>query len=450
MTERHAREKPSKRALVSEESVKDRALKEAVLRHYWAQGCFVQPEVEIRFAGGTSGVPKMITDVDILALRFHPDLYFERLLGDCRTLKGQSPISRVLWLRGLMDFIGSRTGLIVLGANVRIEQDHKLAANRLGIRALSEQEFSAYDKAIVYPEGSKQASISLREVRTLKDIGQRFPRLQPLLTYLYRDAWLEPGFGELIRHCIGHLRTVARELDPGKVEHRALFCDASTIFSVGVAECAGQVFHQYLQPSQKEILSESLKLLIWGGYEQYRFYQTLRTRLGDVRGGEEVRAEARLELPEWNQFVQLVRNILERPGAAFDVPWLLRRLALDINRGLEPLKHVRRADLLSVKFAMLIVSYLGKAGGLPREFGEFFVDVLVNVQSRLAASSPGNRETISTNETTAPGGEESRVADTQPTREEGLQPSLPEMLFPESGAAGSMKTEAQEEGEEDR
>jgi hypothetical protein len=363
----------------TDQSVKDRILKELVLRHFWTQRCFVQPEVDIRFGAGISADTKMITDVDVFVLRPHPDLYFERVLADCRTLRAQSPIARVLWLRGLMEFVASRTGLLLLGAATRIEQDHKLAANRIGIRLLREEEFGAYDRAVVYPEGSQRAAISLNELQSLKDLGKRFPRLEPLATYLYRDAWLEPGFGELIRHMIGHVRTASREFDPGKREHLALFCDAAAIFAIGVAECGGQVFHQYLQPRDKEALSESLKLLVWGGREQYQFYQTLRKKALELPP---------LDLPEWNEFLQLMRNVLERPAAAFDVPWLLRRLALDTMRGWEPMKYVRKSDVGALRLAMLTFDYLAKATGLPKDGRTQVDDILVRVQSRLAAGTP--------------------------------------------------------------
>jgi len=391
--EKRFRERPPRSPLEKDDPVKDRLLKEQVLRHFWAQRCFVQPELDVRFRGGISPDPKMITDVDIFVLRPHPDLYFERILADCRTLKGQSPIGRVLWLRGVMDFAGARTGLVLLGANARIEQDHKLAANRIGIRLLRDEEFPAYDKAIVYPEGSERVAISLRDIQAFKDLARRFPKLERLLTYLYRDAWAEATFGELFRHLIGQMRTVASELDPEKVDHVALVCDAAAIFAVGLAECAGEVFHQYLQPSQKEILSESLKLLVWGGHEQYHFYQSLRKRALEAQSGGRKTEASPLDLPEWDQLIQLVRSLLDRPGAAFDVPWLLRRLAIDTMRRSEPLRYVRRSDLVALKFSMLTVMYLTKASGLPREFSKQLEDVLVKVQARLAlGAGTGPRE----------------------------------------------------------
>src|SRR5947209_5975789 len=107
--------------------MKDAGLKEQLFKHFWAQGCFAQPEVDIHFQEGLEGQNKPITDVDVFILRPHPDLYYERILGDCRTLRGMSPVNRVLWLKGLMEFIGAQSGFVLLTSQNQIERDHKQA-----------------------------------------------------------------------------------------------------------------------------------------------------------------------------------------------------------------------------------------------------------------------------------------------------------------------------------
>lgn len=365
--------------------MKDSSLKEALLKHYWIQRCFVQPEVEVQPPHGISSASKLMTDIDVLILRPHNDLYYEKILGDCRTLKEQSPIGRALWLKGLMDFTGSTAGVILLGS-VKVELDHKIATNQIGIRLQNEDEFRMYDRAIVYPEGSEQAEITLGELRNFRNLGQRFPRLQPLLTYAYRDALLEPHFSGQIRHMIGYIRGTSREFDPSKPEQVALLCDMSAIFGIGLAQCSAEVFKQCVQPSTKESLSEILKIMVWGGREQYQFSESLRKKVLAMKSGVQEYGFDSLALPEWNSFLQLVRNLLERPSSAFALPWILRRLALDIGKGSEPLKSVCVTDLLAVKFAMLTISYLCKACRLPGEFEKELISKLVSVQSRLVAN----------------------------------------------------------------
>jgi hypothetical protein len=54
---------------------------------------------------------------------------------------------------------------------------------------------------------------------------------------------------------------------------------------------------------------------------------------------------------------------------------------------------------MALKFAMLTVAYLAKAGGLPHEFAKVLEDALITTQSRLASGSgAGARDTGSARE----------------------------------------------------
>lgn len=361
--------------------MKDSPLKEHLLRHFWAQKCFVQPEVNIYFSGGLSGSQKLITDVDVFAFRPTPNLTFERILGDCKTEKGQSPINRVLWLSGLMGYVGAASGQLLL--NTRdVERDHKLAATELQILLLNERDFEVYDRSILYPSGSGTADIAIDDFRILQGATKRFPRLTPLTEYTYRDCFRKVHFGNQIRLGISVVRSVAKELDPSRAEHLALLCDSAAALAIHVAECCGILFHQYLHPEDKQTLSESLKVLIWGGRESYDFNNALRQKLYARKGATADDVPA-LELPEWNRFLQLIRSMLEQPLAAFRVPWVLRHLAFDVILHRRRLETLSSSDASALHQAMLLLAYVCRASGAPREFENTLVDPLIRVQSRL-------------------------------------------------------------------
>ncbi len=357
-----------------------------LFKHYWAQGCFAQPEVDIHFQAGLEGSTKLITDVDVFVFRPHPDLYYERVLGDCRTLRGISPINRALWLRGLMACAGAASGCVLLSANTQIEQDHKLAASEFGIVLLNETDFKIYDKALVYPDGSQRVSLSIGAIHVLKNLPSKYPKLERLTTYIYRDAWRKRESYKLIRHCLAALLATSGEFDPAKREHLALICDASAIFAIGVGECAGRIFHQYLHPQDKQSLSDSLKILIWGGIDVYKYLQQMQRRLLQAKSGAEVNATTALELPEWNVFVQLIRSVLDNPAAGLQVPRLLRQMATELLHGDDVLVGMTANELMALKYSMLLVSYVCRAGRLPAEFERSLVGKLVAIQSDLAVS----------------------------------------------------------------
>ena len=365
--------------------MKDAPLKSMLFKHFWAQRFFVQAEVDIFPIGGVSRSRKAITDIDVYALRPSRALTFERVLGDCKTLKAQSPVQRSLWVAGLMKLLGAHGGVIVLSAPGGIEQDHKLTADELGVTLLSVEDFPTFDKALLPPFGSSGITVEPSDVEKIHNVYKQFPTLQSLCDYLTSTAWQEPSFGALIRHVLGSLRSVKGEFDPKRIDHEALLCDTAAVFSMGLAECAGRVFNQYLHPAKKAELTDSLKALLWGGRESYDAYQSIRTKLVASRGLRADPSDDDPGLPEWNGFVQLVRQYLETPATAFHVPWLLRAHAVALLKGesAESLP-LTRSDLHLLKLAMFTLDYVCRAAGVPRDFTDLVTLPLIQTQSQLA------------------------------------------------------------------
>lgn len=65
-----------------------------------------------------------------------------------------------------------------------------------------------------------------------------------------------------------------------------------------------------------------MKVLIYGGIENYDFLNELRKKFGNLHGDER-----ELSLPEWNSFLELVRTTLEKPLAFNLVPLFLKEIA---------------------------------------------------------------------------------------------------------------------------
>ena len=68
-------------------------------------------EAEIYFSEGVSSQKKVVTDLDTVALIPSEFGEMSLLIGDCKTLKNQSPISRSFWLSGLMGLLKADRGL---------------------------------------------------------------------------------------------------------------------------------------------------------------------------------------------------------------------------------------------------------------------------------------------------------------------------------------------------
>jgi len=344
--------------------MKDAHQKEMISRHFGARGWYTQIETPVFFESSLEAKPKEITDIDVLALRPGNDLRWELILADCKTRKGQSPVNRALWIKGLMDYYSATSGIIILGGSKNIEKDHKLFAADLNITILHESEFDNYDRSIIYPDGSKDYPVSAEDITGLKNLGERYPKIVPLLNYIYCIAWNEANRIEYIRKVIGELKSTSKEIDPNNNDHIAAFYEACSIFSIGLAECTGIVFNQYLKPDTKKDLDEALRVIIWGGRSQYEFISKLRRELMTAKGVK----PTELTLPNWDIFIELSRNLLENPRLAFSLPYLFQRVSVDIQKGIDVLSFTGKNELLLLKFAMLTSQYLCAAAQLPPDF----------------------------------------------------------------------------------
>ncbi|NER98021.1 MAG: hypothetical protein F6J86_30040 [Symploca sp. SIO1B1] len=373
--------------------IKDSIQKDMLCRHFAAQNYYVQPEVPVFHRGGIHERKKLITDIDVLALRPSPDLRWELVLADCKTLKGQSPANRVLWLRGLMDQFSASSGVIMLQRKQTIESDHKLFAASLKIHLIDEEEFDRFDKAIIYPSGSSQYPLSAQPINELKNLYARYKPLRYFCEYIYGFVWSENSRFELLRKVIGEALTISKEIDPEKPEHLALILDAAGVFAVGLAECVGTIFNQYLQPETSNQLDQALKVVIWGGRDQYDFFAKLRHEVA-LAQGRQPGPEGSLALPFWDGFLQLVRHMLENPRLSFSLPQLLRKAALDVYYNSNFLANNGQQDLLLIKYAMSTCNYFCKAAKFPAQTKDVLEKKFIKKQSDLVHYSDHERRLL--------------------------------------------------------
>ncbi|EKK02898.1 hypothetical protein RBSH_01591 [Rhodopirellula baltica SH28] len=370
--------------------MKDAKQKDLLFKHFSAQGWFSIPEVPVYFSAGEHHKQKLITDIDVFGIRPNDNLRWEVLLGDCKTLKGQSPANRVIWLSGLMSNYNASEGYIVLQrrANQPIEADHKLFASSMSVFLLDEKDFKTFDHAMVFPDGTDTHSYGAADFEQLWSLRKRFPGLDPLVEFVSSGAWETAEFTHLLRRAIGEGKASAKEIDPAKQEHNAMVVNLASVFSVGLAACVGKVFQRHLHPSTEKELSDALKTVIWGGKEQYKFFSDLRKQLLEARGQQHV-DDNNLSLPQWERFVQLSRKMLENPKAAFQVPQLLQLASIDLNFGREILPCFDNGQQQSLMLAMHVVDYVARSSGLPEEVRKVCESHFVKRLSRSAHEPRG-------------------------------------------------------------
>lgn len=349
----------------------DRDQKRSALHLSLANRWFPQMEVDVEPIRAVQAKIALLTDLDVFASI--PDVFkgFRSVVFDCKTKNKQSAINRALWLRGVLDRLGANDGVCVLRKDL-IELDHRLAANRLGIVLLAEEDFALYAKAITPPQMSAGDALlgNVDLWDKLYKLGEQFPRLLPAIAFIKSTYWMVDHCGEACRKTLGVLRTLHPEFDPARTEHVALFLDLCSLFARSLAVIASDVFKAYLRPSTQADLSEALLVMLYGGREAYQhrneLFKMVLKDTGDRRATE-------LALPEWDRFVQLARQILDAPVEALRAPLILREAGFACLASAQPSAYLRSLCSESpqgARFSLLIADYMSKAARLPSEFGK--------------------------------------------------------------------------------
>ncbi|MGY6209898.1 hypothetical protein ACXEO8_07960 [Cytobacillus firmus] len=335
-------------------------------------------EAEIYFSEGISPKKKVVTDLDTIALI--PSNFGELsfLIGDCKTLKGQSAISRALWLSGLMGLLNADKGIVFL--TKEIERDHKQLASNMNINIISELDFETLISKTC-PNYKKVNSAILNGDTWDKYflLYKRFPELEKAVRFVKNEFWNITDAKLKLRKTLYMIRTIRRELNPENQEHLALLIDLISLFSIALNRITLDIFNQYLLPETKENLSRELKIWLWGGMDQYLYWKKLY-QLASNKGNDD-----EIELPEWNLFVQLIRQFLEEPYSTSKVPLILREVAFetmdDTSISYSFSKELALKNSQAAKFAVLITSYVCKAALLPKDFETLITEKLMGIQA---------------------------------------------------------------------
>ena len=338
---------------------------ELAVRSRW----FPQLEVDVTPERAVASKAPLVTDLDVFASI--PDYFntYRTAVFDCKTKAKESPVNRCLWLSGVMQRVRAEQGFCILRKR-GIEVDHRLMATKLGIVLLEEREFATYANATCpRPPVSDSKTADMAVWETFFAIPKKFPKLAPSLAYLRSTYWMVDDAAEACRKTLSMLRETHPEFDPQKSEHLALFFDFCALFARSLAVVVSRLFRAYLQPAKQVDLSEALLLMLYGGRDAYDHRNSLFRLVKSSSTQDDV---SDLSLPEWDGFLQLVRQLLDAPMESHGCPLLLREVGFTFLSGTAEFSFARTLcseSLHAAKFAMLIANYLCKAAQLPPEFG---------------------------------------------------------------------------------
>lgn len=355
--------------------IKDRNLKIKVIEYFIRRNWYPHMEVNVLSQNQISSAPKLVTDIDALALAPEVTGRYQMILGDCKTLKGQSPITRALWMKGLIEYFGASKGLILLAKD--IEKEHQLTSNTFDVQLFSEEDFEFYSRATAdYVIPISSALIEIEHWDRFVDIDKRFSTLKPLAEYARTVFWNEKSSNFQVRSALALLKSLKGELNPGSRLHLSLVLHHYSLFAIGLNQIIIQLFSRYVSIKSKDDLSNDLKIIIYGGIENYEYLNELRKKFMGAS-----HADKDLSLPEWDMFVELIRLSFQNPINFNILPLFLKEISFcylaDEPQMYSYAKNLSKKDQFTSTFALRLSEYLNKACQLPPEFNDIFAKAIV-------------------------------------------------------------------------
>lgn len=298
---------------------KDADLKLRSARLFWHMGYVCPTEVAVSAKEIQQGALKRydLTDLDVVGIKFESDLTFRTIIADCKSGK-TSAVSRLFWLRGVMDFFGADHGYLVqpqLGTEVRevalrlkvslldrdnlekYEGDKRLADNKLQYFSLQ-----GYDK--------EQALWGLKLPKVHKP-SESEQLIQRVYTYLSYGYW----FNEEYRNIQQLIRVFEDAKDamishPDKTRMKVLSYAGLTLWSISLLKMCGAV----IATKSSDIHKEARRYIFGGAAGASE-----RTRLMKLFG-QISNEPVQLEPPYYGDLLELTARVIKYSHFAKEIP----------------------------------------------------------------------------------------------------------------------------------
>ena len=342
----------------------------------WSVGCYTRLEVKLAEYSVSTGASLELTDLDVLGIRVQKDLSIDYLVADCTSNRHllRSPIQRVFWLRGVMEFFGASKAYLGLhgkdGAAVAIPGFQRTVADRLGVTILNEDNLSNLERRLVTSETTQLRLSRAESWRYLEgNLATLSKGMGPLLQFRKHDYWMNESHQNL--HALISLVDRHRKLfDERNRMHRALALDLLSLFAFSVLHMSA-----YALRTNPEDPENELRAYFYGGYAEMARRQAIVDNISRLIGGRPCQAsflERELQLdPEYlRSLFDLAFRLLNKPVDASQILRYLQVLLFETapsggqeGGGADPLQ-AGFSDVTK-KLARDIAKFFSGATGLP-------------------------------------------------------------------------------------
>mgnify|MGYP001069542520 CR=1 FL=1 len=330
---------------------KDLELKIRLNNILYSLGYYTRLAVKLAEYSLERGQPMELTDLDVLGIKIHPDLTFNWVVADCTSRREviKSPIQRVFWLKGVMDFFNASRGYLALSTTNRVPESQRVVASKLGITILNEENLSNLERRVLNEHIPK---LKLAEAASWNYFEGNLTTLAKdisfLLDFRKHHYWMNKSHQNL-HALVSVLSKRGSSLDSKNPLHRALILDLLTLFSLSLLQMSSFVLQ-----TNPENPKQELRVYFYGGYKELEIResitQNIRKVLGEALPKQGYMFEQNLKLdPDYlPQLFDLAYRLVNKPADASQIPRYLQMVLFE--RALYQQKNIDGVKYLDQNF----------------------------------------------------------------------------------------------------
>lgn len=298
----------------------DLGLKVAARRLLWRMGYSTRIDVPLRAYGPdptqSARTVESYTDLDVLGVTLVPGGSVGTAIVDCKS-GGSSAISRMFWVRGLVDFFGAGSAYVV--RDREISSGARQLAARLHLTALTGSEVAALEQLHPSPLPLEEEPLSnLFSEKHVAAVLQRYAeqdkKLKSLLEYRQFDYWVYDEHLNPVQ-MVEHLRGVRRTLDGRNPQHVAILLDCAWLYLLTMTRAIDQIRRVHVSN-----VALGLKEYLLGGPARVREKENIATLLGELQAAGELPDTVSVDpLPSYTvAMAELLNRIMRRGDKVVD------------------------------------------------------------------------------------------------------------------------------------
>lgn len=355
--------------------MKDSPLKLRIRRILWAQGYHCPLEVDLsHYENENTKQPlkrTSFTDIDVLGIRFEPDLRSTMIIADCKSGKESEP-NRIFWLRGVMDFFGAQEGIFLKSI---VHSHARALASKLSIRVLDERGLDILEKsllldvlpidvgnAVIY---TKMTSLWGIEVKVDQKPTERQLILKKVYHYLQYMYWIVSDYRN-IQTIMEYFSEIKGDLASDDPRSKYLVYVGLQRLTLSITRMASNIAIRDINDIKKQFL-----ISFFGGELRLRERLQIIDLLNELGEQKRLNEKINLEPPYFDELAEIVNKIILNSRHAVKILQHLDAIIIEhlfgSKRELEKalgLMYSTDALVLTKRVATMFQKYTGLDEGL--------------------------------------------------------------------------------------